>query len=265
MTDLKPASTNLPYQLPKLSLLRFVETSDEIKIVECLEKSTQIANLQNLLPLLEVVAKWRMYIGIPKDDNSMELAIVRDFIREEYPHLTLKEIELAYTLSAKNKLQNCEYYGAFSPFYVGRVLDSYMYYRKMTLAEPIRRKEKYKYLDEEEKNKPTPQEEAKLTQELFKHFYEQHKNGEEISDVFNLCWNYLRSQKVINPVKEEYEAAMRYGQDKVLNKKKDFFEKFQFNTDNEQKKYARNFCLLNFFVTIYIVIFLITIKPEHFS
>jgi 2-isopropylmalate synthase len=60
--------------------------------------------------LLGVVAKWRMYIGLPKTDVSEELMINVDFINKNYPFLTLGEIELAINLSVTRKLEDVEFY-----------------------------------------------------------------------------------------------------------------------------------------------------------
>lgn len=254
-------------QLQKHSLLHFVQTNEEVKIVDAIEKSIQIANLKDSTPLLQVVAKWRLYIGLPKDDVSEELSIVRDFIHENFPHLTIKEIELAYNLSVLRKLDDCEFYGYFSPLYVGKVLDSYLYYRKRNMADLIRRKEKYNYLLLEEKNKPKPEEEAELTKSIFVDFYKQHKEGLEITDVFNICWNFLRKQKMINPQKTELDEALAFAKTKIQKQENDFYKYTTLGIDkeSESKRYARNYCVQKYFDRVDINELLNKIKPELFS
>jgi hypothetical protein len=100
-----------------------------------------IQKLQELTPLINVVAKWRMYVGLPKTDVSEELSLVAQFLYKEYGYLTVNEIELAYTLSVTNRLREAEFFGYFSPLYVGKVLDAYLYYRKITMADTIRRRD----------------------------------------------------------------------------------------------------------------------------
>ena len=259
----------MPTVSQKRSLLHFVQTNEEVKIVESVEKSVQVGYLkkEEISTLLQVVYKWRMYVGLPKEDNPEELAIVRDFIYENFGHLTLKEIELAYTLSVMRKLEDCEFFGFFSPLYVGKVLDSYLYYRKRTMADVIRRKEKFNFLELEEKNKPKPEEEAKLTQEVFLDFYNQHKEGKEITDVFNICWNFLRKHKWINPTRPEYDEAFEFAKAQSKKRELDFFDynKFGLDKENEIKKIARNYCVQRYFEKTDINLLLKNITPQLFQ
>ena len=92
-------------QSPKRnSLLEHIQNNEELEIVKSIENSLQVAKLESMDTLLGVVAKWRMYIGLPKTDVSEELMINVDFINKNYPFLTLGEIELAINLSVTRKL-----------------------------------------------------------------------------------------------------------------------------------------------------------------
>jgi hypothetical protein len=155
-----------------------------------------------------VVSKWRLYIGLPKEDVTEELAIVTDFISKNYNFLTLGEIELAYNLSVIRVLDDTEFYGSFSPLYVGKVLSSYLYYRKMTLADAIRRKEKYEMEQQEISNRPTPEEEAQLTKEILKDFYRKSQETGEVNDPFNICYNFLRKYHFMKVSKDDIEEYL---------------------------------------------------------
>jgi hypothetical protein len=98
-------SKSLQNQSPKRnSLLEHIQNNEELEIVKAIENSLQVARLESMDTLLGVVAKWRMYIGLPKTDVSEELMINVDFINKNYPFLTLGEIELAINLSVTRKL-----------------------------------------------------------------------------------------------------------------------------------------------------------------
>jgi len=257
----------LPNQLQKHSLFPFVQNNEEQKIVECVENSVLVSRIKNDNDILSVVAKWRMYCGLPKQDVSEEVAIVRDFIIENYGFLTIAEIELAYKLATLNKLDDAEFYGHFSPIYVSKVLNSYLYYRKKTLAETIRRKEKYEINLLSEKNKPTPEEEAELTKKIFKDFYEQHQSGKDINDILNICWTFLRKYKMISPTKDEIDKAMEFGEQKSKSNEETiwkFYETSGINREDDVKRFARNYCVQRFFEKINIEEFLDKIKPELF-
>jgi hypothetical protein len=229
-------------------LLKFVKTEDEYNIVKAFE-CPSIGKMKSYDDLLAIVAKWRLYMGMPKDDNSIELALVRDFIVENYPFLTVKEIELAYNLCAKQKLENCNYYGYFSPFYVGQVLDSYLHYRKDTMSEVLKKKDRFKYL-QESSVKPSPEEESEVTKDMFRRFYENHKNGKEFVDPYEICWKTLRKHKWLELSKEETDEALEYANKKVEMIEKDifnYFERKEFNKEYEIKVIARAYCIQKFF------------------
>jgi hypothetical protein len=247
-------------------LLEFTITNEEVALVKCVEGSVLIGNLKDLNPLVNVVAKWRMYIGLPKEDISEELSIVADFLFKQYPFLTIAEIELAYTLSVTNKLKDVEFYGSFSPLYVGKVLDSFLYYRKLTLADTIRRKQKYDNEIKEMENRPTPQKQCNDLKGAIKDMYEEFKQTGELRDPFNICYNFLRRTKVLIVKKDEIEKAMDYGKKMYLSKERNLFDKVtESSKESEIQRYARNWCVQNYFNNVGIDVILNNIKVEHFT
>ena len=226
-----------------------------------------IQNLKDMSPLVDVVSKWRLYIGIPKsEDLGAELALVTEFIYSNYGFLTLSEIELAYNLSITRKLDDVEFYGSFSPLYVGKVLQSYLYYRKITMADAIRKKEKFDQQELEKKNKPTPEEEAKLTKEIVADFYKKSRETGEVDDPFNICYNLFRKAKFLKVSQDDIDEATLYGEKKYQENRKspNLFAKFQDNKELEVKRHARNYLVLKYFDTISIDILLLKIRPELF-
>lgn len=235
-----------------------------------MENSSLVSDLTDLTPLLAVVSHWRIYLGVPKVDSSEELAVNSNFIYENFGHLTVNEIKLAYTLSITGKTDDVEFFGSFSPLYISKVLKSYMVYRKKILEDTLRRKDKAYDLQLEENKRPSPQEQADLTKEIFRDFYRDWQNTGEINDVFNICYYFLRpkdesKKKYFSPTKEEVEIALKWGKEKaeLLSKSSNQFIKNK-ATKEECDKWARNWCVQNFFKDIDINIFLNNIKSEFF-
>jgi len=253
--------------LPKpKTLLEFTTSNEEVALVKCVENSILIGNLSDLNPLVNVVAKWRMYIGLPKEDISEELSIVADFLFKQYQFLTISEIELAYTLSVTNKLKDVEFYGSFSPLYVGKVLDSFLYYRKLTLADTIRKKQQYDNEIKEMENKPTPHKQCNDLKGTIKDMYEEYKAKGELRDPFNICYNFFRKTKMFTVKKDEIEKAMEFGKNKYLSKERSLFDKTtESSKELEIQRYARNWCVQNYFDQVGIDIILNNIKVEHFT
>ena len=251
-------------------LSHFAQTKEEAEIIQSIEKSQLIENLRDLEPLLNVVSYWRMYIGLPKGDATEELVLVSEFIYKNYGYLTIEEIRLACNLSVTRQLEDVEFYGSFSPLYVGKILDAYKYHRKRTLAETIRRKEVHDNKQKDIANKPTPEESQKMMKELFRDFYKEYQETGEVRDVFNFCYNFLREHKWISPTPAEVDAAMAWGKEKAAKAKEDFknkspFDKFRINEEVEYKRWARNWCVQNYFKSVNIDVLLNNIKAELFT
>jgi hypothetical protein len=249
--------------------LEYITSEDEHAIVKALEGSKQISKEEdNKNLLIDLVVKWRMYIGIPKTDVAEELVLVAAFVYENYGFLTISEIELAIKLSVRRKLKDTEFHGYFSPMYVGKVLDSYLYYRKMTMADAIRRREKAVAEEREKANKPSPEEEAEGYKELFLNFYKEYKSQGYIRDVFNLCYNFLRKHDLMKVSKQRIEEAQAYGKKRVEEVKETARRegrKIDYDLGLEEKRWARNYCVQKYFDSVDINIICGNIKPEHFQ
>ena len=219
-----------------------------------------IGKLNDITELLKIVSKWRLYIGIPKKEVDVELSIATEFISNSYPHLTLAEIELAYTLSISRKLEDVEFFGYFSPLYIGKVLDSYLYYRKMTMADAVRKREKYLYEEAERKNRPTPEQQCLDTKEILEGFYGKWKETGEVDDILNICYNFLRKIKILKLTQPEIDEAM---EEAKKNKKPSPFLK-SVTQEHEVKVYARNYCVKKFFEKTDIKTILENINPKQF-
>jgi hypothetical protein len=251
----------------------YAKMNDEKTIIKAIEESEFIGNLKDTNKIIDVVAKWRMYIGMPKQDITEELTVISSFIFMTYKHLTLKEIELAYHLSAIKVLDDVEFHGYFSPMYVGKVIDAYLYYRKKNLADAIRRKEKHEWELADKKNTPSPEKQAEDWKEMVEGFYKKYQEMGEIEDVFNLCYDYFRNKnKLLKISKEILDEALLYGADKAQKRKQNANPFLKFNLEQEQtdaerekQRWAKNYCVQKFFSTIKdINLLLETIKPEHF-
>ena len=247
--------------------MEYTKTKEEHDIASCIENSRLIGRLEDPNQLLKVITEWRIYIGVPKsEDLAEEFSVLTQFIHDNYGFLTIDEIRLAYTLSVTRKLKDVEFYGYFSPMYVGKVLDSYLYYRKITMADVIREKEKHDKEQEELKNRPTPDKQAEDTRKLIRDYYNEWKEKGEIRDVFSIAYNFLRKHKFMIIRTEDIEEAMVYGLKMARSKERPLFERVNpTDEEAEQKRYARNWCVQNYFKNVNIDILLNNIKPELFT
>lgn len=222
----------------------------------------------NAEALSKVVAKWRAFLGIPKEGvDPEELAFVIMYIQQYWSVLTLAEIELAFTLSINRKLDDCDFFGHFSPNYVAQVLSSYMHYRKMTLADALRRQEKFNLEEAAKKSKPTPEQERDITRELFKNFHnEVIKNG-SINDPFNLAYNFLRANKWMKVSETDIKESMEYANQKYQEdrRKESLLRQVIDNQEVEKKRHARNYLVAKYLRNVDINVLLDNIKTELFT
>lgn len=250
------------------NLLNFIETPEEYAIAISVQQSIAIKDLKESAPLVKLVGKWRAYVGLPKEDVTEELAIVVQYLRDNWGMLTLQEVELAINLSIGRKLDDCEFYGFFSPMYVGKVLGSYMYYRKVTMADAIRRKEKFELTEAEKNNKPTPEQEAEVTRELIVGFYKEYKKKGKISDPFNLTYTFLRKQKWLKVSEHDIKESMAWAEsqyESLKNKKDVIVGAVTDDKDLEIKRHARNYLVAKYFGNVDIDVLLNNIKSELFT
>lgn len=264
MSQQNQISTNSQNQLskPQNSLINFVASNEQLQVVNAVEKSIRIANLENLNELLKVVSKWRLYIGIPKKEVDVELSIATEFISNTYPHLTLAEIELAFNLSISRKLEDVEFFGYFSPLYIGKVLDSYLYWRKMTMADVVRNREVHLQKEAEKNSRPSPEQQCQDTKDIILEFYNKWKETGDIDDMLNICYNFLRRTKILKLTQAEIDEAMI--QAKKIEKKTSPILKSLMTDEFEVKMNARNYCVKKFFEKIDINDLLNNITPEYF-
>ena len=134
------------------------------------------------------------------------------------------------------------------------------------MADAIRKKEKFDQQELEKKNKPTPEEEAKLTKEIVADFYKKSRETGEVDDPFNICYNLFRKAKFLKVSQDDIDEATLYGEKKYQENRKspNLFAKFQDNKELEVKRHARNYLVLKYFDTISIDILLLKIRPELF-
>ena len=77
---------------------------NKIQIFEANIKADRIKDFKNnnqLKPLIDLVGKWRYYIGIREDLSQEEMFMNINFIRENFNELNLIDINQAINLSLK--------------------------------------------------------------------------------------------------------------------------------------------------------------------
>jgi hypothetical protein len=254
-------------QKPK-KLSSFTRTNEERAIANCIENSILIGRKKpnEIEDLIDSIAKWRIYVGLPKDDATFDLVLISNYVYNSFPFLTISEFELAWMLSINNKLEDCTFFGTFSPLYIGKVLNSYLQYRKMVMADTIKRKEAAEFEEKYKINKPSAKEQCDTIRSIIKSQYDNYKKSKEIIDPFNLIYNFLRKHKILKVTQQDIDIAMLYGNNKY-DKLENIMVNNIFNISKEEKikNIARCYLVQKFFENIEIDSFISTIKEEMFQ
>lgn len=198
--------------------------------------------------LIETIMNWSIFLGL--EINEKELTMIVLFIQNSYSNLTIGEIIMAIELSAKRAL-NCEVevYNNFSPMYVGRILSAYLSYRKTNMADLLIRKKNYDAQQEDLKRKPSPEQQEQIIKEHLIDIYNQAINKEEISDPFNIAYDFLKKHKLLKVIKGDVDKSIEYGQKKYTFDKYDEKTrrlKIKLDEKREVEKNAKNFLVVKF-------------------
>ena len=146
---------------------------NKIQIFEANIKAERIKDFKNnnqLKPLIDLVGKWRYYIGIREDLSQEEMFMNINFIRENFNELNLIDINQAINLSLKGDLNvDVEHYQNFTPLYISKILKAYKEYKGKIIFE-IRDKLR---LIQNKPKEPSAEEKLKITKMSLSTMYDQ--------------------------------------------------------------------------------------------
>jgi hypothetical protein len=260
---------------PKKLLSDYSVNKDEYEVLIAI-KNTPIAKTDNAKEqIIDIVAKWKWMVGVNssnQDENevAMELALISNFIQNNYSYLTPQELNIAIELSLTNKLNvDVKTYNSFSPMYVSRILNSYVDYRKVLYSEVSERKNK-ETLQIELESPVTAEYKMSEMIELIRYIHQQYIETGKVNDVFNVLYNYFKRTKRINLDKLIIEEAMLYGKKEM---EIHLHETYGLNLRSREapdtnlitKRFARNYCVHKYFQTLNLENLISSIKLKEFE
>ena len=109
-----------------IGLVKSKFNSNKLKIYQAYYSMNKIKDFKtnnDLKPLIELVGKWRYFIGIKEELSKEELFMNINFIRENFNELNLVDIDQAINLSIKGEFDiDIEHYQSFTPLYISKIL-----------------------------------------------------------------------------------------------------------------------------------------------
>ena len=164
-----------------------------------------------LKPLIDLIGKWRFFIGIKEELSQEELFMNVNFIRENFSELNLVDINQAINLSIKGSLNiDVEHYQSFTPLYISKILLAYKKYKGEVIFD-IR--DSINKIEEKPKQLSITDRIA-LTRASLSVLYEK-RNDKNFYDYGNVTYDFIKKNKLFKISKELVEKAMKYGKEQV--------------------------------------------------
>ena len=197
-------------QSKSIGLIKSDFSDNKIKIYEAyrgLKKIRDFTSNDELKPLIDLVGKWRYYIGIKEELSQEELFVNINFIREHFNELNLVDINQAIDLSIKGDLEiEAEHYQNFTPLYISKILNAYKVYRGKVIY-AIRDKVN---LIENTPKEPTLDEKVEITKSSLEAMY-CNKEDKRFYDYGGVTYDFIKRNKLLVFSKSLVEEAMEYG------------------------------------------------------
>lgn len=248
--QLTKQSSSISLEIPSLN-------KAQVKIYDIFTNQPPIREISTndqLAPLIDVIGKWRFYLGIKEEPSKQEMIINTNFVRENFGALRIGDIHEAINLSVAGKLDcDNEAYNNFSPLYIGRILNAYNEYRNQIIGQvkrqiSIQESKKASELSQDEKNK--------LWKTAFLSAWNIVKSGGFFEDYGHSWYDYLKKNKLVTNSKELTEKALEYAKKRILEEKpnakslRDFVnEVYTPRVDeNEMKNRYARFFVVNFWL-----------------
>lgn len=222
-----------------IGLIKNKYGNQKVKIFEAYYKMKRISQFQSndeVKPLIDIVGKWRFFIGVKEELTQEELFMNVTFIRENFGELNLLDINEAMNLSIKGVLNvDVEHYQAFTPLYISKILNAYKKYKGEIIVDIGNQIKTI----ENKPTKPTSEQLINLTKENLKTQFKE-RDSKAFSDYGSVLYDFIKKNKLVLFTKELVNEAMEYGKKQVLQGTRDSAYADVINNTTTKLKNARN-------------------------
>lgn len=195
--------------------------------------------------LIKAVGKWAFYLGAKVDAD--DLLALCGFLRENFPKVSIAEVEMAIKLYVRGSLDKVDYYG-LNPLFMSNVMKAYLQYRKDTLAEVVQRHSRDNI---PETSKITSEEYHQSICNGIRQEYASFRKKGEVDDPLGLVYEYLDNARLIDRSLLETEEARTYADSKMVREQvktaHNIGDLIRTAYNKGGERHLRNYCLLKFF------------------
>jgi len=210
---------------------------------------------EDMVRLVEVMAQWRILLGVTSDATEQELIIICQFLYDNFKKFTISDIKLAmnWTISGKVEVGYVTQKN-ISSYYISRALNAYedekkRIYNKLMYDREIEL-ERQKQL---EQSKITPQDKANIFKEAILTMYKSHMDGRPIIDFGDVVYNWIKRTNQLSQDAKTINDAIKYGQDMYIEERKNsgginpFANLKTDDKEDRQKKLSRQYMIIQYF------------------
>jgi hypothetical protein len=221
------------------------------------EKRLKYFTKEDIKELVEVVARWRLLLGVTGDSSDTELIVITQFVYDNYPNITLTDIRFAMNWSISGRIEvGFVTQKNISSYYVSKAINAYIAEKRRVVNEIEERKNTYQAQAKPERVEQTPVQRANTFKNIILSLYDSYKKERPIIDYNDYVYNWLKKSKNLCLDPLVIANAIRYGKqmygeleksDKLVNK---IHQVLESDKEQRQKKYSRAFMILHFFNTM---------------
>ena len=263
------------YNQPNSIVGDWIKSDDEYAIaITYTEKRIGDFTREDMTKLVELMAQWRLLLGVTSESSEHELIVIVQFMYDNFKKYTLADVRLAmnWAISGKTEVGFVTQKN-ISSFYVSKAVKAYDDEKRIIYNRLMAEREKYlSKMDDINKPKITPLQKAESFKEMIVGMYESVETGGIFYDIGDMVYNWLKRTGQLKPSKEQIDAAVRYGQDRYYQEKeeKSLRQKLTDTIDpmdkeNRKKKYAREFIIMQYFTVKTIGEIVDKIHPSQFE
>lgn len=238
------------------------------------EKKIEEFKRKDMTNLVELMAKWRLLLGVTSESSDQELIVICQFMYDNFKKYTLSDVNLAMNWAISGKIDvGFVTQKNISSFYVSKAMKAYDETKRGIVNRIMVEREKH--LERlQNKNKPilSEIEKANSFKELIVGMYDSVQNGGFFYDIGDMVYNWIKRTGQMSPSKKEIDLAIRYGQDKYFKELEDksirqkIMNSFNpIDKERLQKKYAREYMVLEYFKAHQMIEIIKKIHPSQFS
>jgi len=254
----KAESSDLQKQSEKPNKLigNWIINQQEYQIAQSMtQKKIGKFNREEMGNIVDILAQWRLLLGVTSDATQEELIFITQFLYDNYKHLTLSDLKMAKDWSITSKIDvGFVTQKTFSSYYIARCLNAYEEEKRRIINEINERKDRYEAKKAlENPMRISPEEEAKSFKDYLLTLYKSYSEDREFYDLADMVYNWGKSVGLINPTNKEVSDALIYATERLREYKQSenrlIASKNIDTMDDEtrKKKFARVFVITNMF------------------